>query len=182
MNAQECIRTRRSVRSFTQQPVPWELVAEAVADAACAPSWKNTQIARYTLITDPALLGDIAGRGTMGFEWNSRIIAGAPALVVLSYVRGRSGFEKDGSFSTDKGPGWQMFDAGIAAQTFCLAAWDRGLGTVIMGIYDSACIAQLIGLPEEQEVAALIAVGYPADAPAMPARKPAEQLLRVVKK
>ena len=49
MEALECIKTRRSVRRFTEEPVTPEQVAEAVAAAAYAPSWKNTQIARYIL-------------------------------------------------------------------------------------------------------------------------------------
>lgn len=52
MEALECIKTRRSVRRFTEEPVTPEQVAEVVAAAAYAPSWKNTQIARYILVED----------------------------------------------------------------------------------------------------------------------------------
>jgi butyrate kinase len=44
----------------------------------------------------------------------------------IQYVAKRSGYERDGSFSTSKGEGWEMFDAGIATQTFCLAAHEKG--------------------------------------------------------
>ena len=43
MEALECIKTRRSVRKFTEEPVTREQLAEVVAAAAYAPSWKNTQ-------------------------------------------------------------------------------------------------------------------------------------------
>ena len=46
MEALECIKTRRSVRKFTEQPVDRALLEQIVAAAAYAPSWKNTQIAR----------------------------------------------------------------------------------------------------------------------------------------
>ena len=52
-----------------------------------------------------------------------------------------------------------MFDAGIAVQTFCLAAHEAGLGTVIMGIWDEDGITELLDLPKDQELAALIAIG-----------------------
>jgi nitroreductase len=93
-------------------------------------------------------------------------------------VEKRSGFERDGSCTTSKGSDWEMFDAGIAAQTFCLAANEKGLGTCIMGIFDDAAVAEAINLPEGQKVGALIAIGYPAEEPAAPARKEVEQLVQ----
>ena len=85
--------------------------------------------------------------------------------------------ERDGSFSTVKGASWQMFDAGVATQTFCLAAYEKGLGSVIMGIFDEAKAASLLDIPEERELAALIPVGYPDEAPVAPRRKAVEDLL-----
>jgi nitroreductase len=64
-----------------------------------------------------------------------------------------------------------MFDAGIAAQTLCLAACNEGLGTVIMGIFDENEVASVIGLDSSQSVSALIAIGYPDEQPVMPKRK-----------
>ena len=100
------------------------------------------------------------------------------ALVVLTMIKGRSGYERDGSFSTPLATHWQSFDAGIAAQTFCLSAHALGLGTVIMGIYDPAEVAKVVEIPEGQEVAALIALGHPAQDPQAPARKDVDTLLR----
>lgn len=70
-----------------------------------------------------------------------------------------------------------MFDAGIACQTFCLAAHNAGLGTVIMGIWDEDGITDLLKLPEDQELAALIAVGWPDINPEAPKRKSVNELL-----
>lgn len=53
-----------------------------------------------------------------------------------------------------------------------------GLGTVIMGIYDPAEVAKVVEIPEGQEVAALIALGHPAQDPQAPARKDVDTLLR----
>ena len=52
MEALDCIKTRRSVRKFTDAPVTKEEIEQIVAAAAYAPSWKNTQIARYIVVTD----------------------------------------------------------------------------------------------------------------------------------
>ena len=51
-----------------------------------------------------------------------------------------------------------MFDVGVACQSFCLAAKEQGLGTVIMGIFDEEKITELLEIPPERELAALIAV------------------------
>ena len=115
----------------------------------------------------------------MDFTWNTKIMEGAPVLVVMTMVTGRSGFEKDGSFSTSKETHWQSFDAGIAAQTFCLAAHDLGLGSVILGVIDEAAIKGILNIPEEEEIAALIPLGYPAEEPKAPRRKAVEELLTV---
>lgn len=71
-----------------------------------------------------------------------------------------------------------MFDAGIACQTFCLAAKERGLGTVIMGIFDEDGISGLLDIPSDQELAALIALGYPEEEPNPPKRKATDILLQ----
>ena len=68
-------------------------------------------------------------------------------------------------------------DAGIAAQTFCLAAWERGVGTVITGYFDEEKITRLLNLPENQKVGCVIGLGYPDEEPAAPKRKSVEDLL-----
>ena len=121
----------------------------------------------------------IASDCVLDFTYNANTLSHAPALVALTMVTGRSGFERDGSYSSPLEGHWQSFDAGIAAQTFCLAAHALGLGTVIMGIYDPDKVAKVLSVPEGQTVAALIAIGHPAQDPAAPARKSVEELLSV---
>ena len=70
-----------------------------------------------------------------------------------------------------------MYDAGVASQTFCLAAHEAGLGTVIMGIFDRTEIETLLEIPQDRELVALIPVGYADEAPAAPRRKPVSDLL-----
>ncbi|MDE6891196.1 MAG: nitroreductase family protein [Lachnospiraceae bacterium] len=176
MNAKDCIRERRSIRKFKDQPIDHALLSEIVETASYAPSWKHTQIARYIAV-EGELKDKIAAECTSAYPKNGEIIAKAPMLIAVTFIKGRSGFERDGSFSTSKGSDWQVFDAGIAAQTFCLAAFDKGIGSVIMGIFDEAKAASLLNLPEDRILAALVPVGYPDEEPAAPRRKPVEDLL-----
>ena len=178
MNTLEAIHTRRSIRKYQDKKVPREVLEQIVAAAAYAPSWKNTQIARYHAVEDTGLQKTIAEDCTLGFAHNADILSQAPLVVVLSAKKGRSGMEKDGSCSTSKGESWLMFDAGVAAQTFCLAAWEYGVGSVIMGIFDAEKVAELLHLPEDEEAVALIAVGYPDETPNAPKRKAVEELVQ----
>lgn len=180
MEAIECIKTRRSIRKFTEEAVSHEVMEEIVGVAAYAPSWKNTQVARYIVIEDAGKKSAIAKDCVLGFEYNSKTIEGAPALVVVTMVKNRSGYERDGSYTTSKEDRWEMFDAGIATQTFCLAAHEKGLGTVIMGIFDEAKIEEVIDIPEGQHVAALIAIGHPAITPEAPKRKEVSELVSYI--
>lgn len=176
MDAKECIKGRRSIRKFKETPVDHNLLQEIIETASYAPSWKHSQIARYIAV-EGELKDKIAKECTEMYPPNGTIIANAPVLIALTFIKGRSGYERDGSFTTPKGASWQMFDAGIAAQTFCLAAHDKGLGTVIMGIFDEAKAASYLELPENQELAALIPIGFADEEPVAPRRKPVEDLL-----
>lgn len=176
MTAKECIKSRRSIRKYKDTAVDHALLGEIIETASYAPSWKHTQIARYIAV-EGDLKNKIAKECTEMFPHNGAIIENAPMLIALTYIKGRSGYERDGSFTTAKGGSWQMFDAGIAAQSFCLAAHEKGLGTVILGIFDEAKASSLLELPENQELAAFIPVGYPDEEPVAPKRKTVEDLL-----
>ncbi len=175
MTAKECIKGRRSIRTFSEEPVSHDLIAEVVETASYAPSWKHTQIVRYIAVEGE--LKDKIAACTSAYARNGEIIAAAPMVMVVTIIKGRSGFERDGSFSTHRGEGWQMFDAGVASEAFCLAAHEKGLGTVIMGIFDDDKVAELLELPEGRDVIALIPVGYPAETPTAPRRKPVEEMV-----
>ena len=176
MNVTECLKTRRSIRKYTAEPVDHSVIDSIVSLASYSPSWKNTQITRYIAIEDSSLLAEIADKYTP--EYNSNIIRQVNVLMAVTFKKGRCGYERDGSFTTKKGDRWQMFVVGVACQSFCLAAWDHSLGTVIMGVFDEEGISKLLNLPEDQELAALIAIGHPDIKPDAPKRKSVDELLQ----
>lgn len=177
MDAQTCILTRRSVRKFTDQPVSHELLEQVVSLASYAPSWKNTQISRYIAIESAQTREEIVAQFCPPGTNNPNIIKGCQVLIAQTFIKSRSGFNRDGSYSTDRETGWQHYDCGIAAQTFALAAHELGLATVIMGVFDRKGLEEYLQIPEEQELMALIAVGYPAEIGPAPKRKTVEDLL-----
>lgn len=176
MTAKDCIIGRRSIRKFKPDAIDHSVLEELVATASYAPSWKHTQITRYIAV-EGSLKDQIAKEACDAYPHNGDIINSAPVLMVVSVIKNRSGFERDGSYSTPRKDGWQMYDAGVASQTFCLAAYDKGIGSVILGIFDSEKVASILGVPEDRDVIALIPIGYPDEAPVAPRRKPVEDLL-----
>jgi len=178
MELKEGILGRRSVRKFQDTEITKEQIREIVDLARFAPSWKNTQTVRYVVIYDQEMKAKIA-ENTLGFEYNTKTITRAPAIVLLTSVNGISGYEKDGSFTTSQGTHWQSFDAGIAAQTFMLAAYDLGIATVNLGIFDAEAVKEIAQIPDDQTVATIIAVGVSGVEPGKeaPARKTVDDLV-----
>lgn len=176
MTAKECILGRRSIRKFKADAVDHALLESIVETASYAPSWKHSQTIRYIAI-EGELKNTIGQTCTSTFPNNGRIIENAPLLIAVTVIKNRCGYERDGSFTTDRGDTWQMYDAGVASQTFCLAAYEAGIGTVIMGIFDRDKITSLLEIPDDRELVALIASGYPDEEPAAPRRKAVADLL-----
>ena len=175
MTAKECITGRRSIRRFKPDAVSHELIAQIVETASFAPSWKNTQIVRYIAVEGEKKAA--LAKCTSIYPGNGSIMNQAPMVIAVTAITGRCGYERDGSFYTPKGTGWQMYDAGVASEAFCLAAYEQGLGTVIMGLFDEEEASKVLQLPEGRELVALIPIGYPAEAPNAPKRKTVQELI-----
>ena len=177
MDAIQCLISRRSVREYKDTPLSRQDIENVVEISQMASCWENTQPIRYVAVLDKELKDKIAEECTKKFPWNTENIHEAPALVILCAVKGLSGYEPDGTPSTSKGTHWQSFDAGVAAAHFCLAANALELGTLIMGRYDEGKIKEILRLPDEYDVSAIIAIGYPAVIPAANERKPLKEVL-----
>lgn len=178
MDAIECLISRRSIRKYVQKPVSRQDMENVVEVAQMASSWENTQPIRYVAVMDRELKNRIADEAAEKFPWNTKNIHEAPALMVLCCVKGLSGYEVDGTVSTAKNTHWQSFDAGMAADHFCLAANALGLGTLLMGRYDEEIVKDILSLPEEYEVSCLIAIGSPKEIPAANIRKDIKEVLQ----
>lgn len=177
METMDTILSRRSVRVYEDRPVEKPVLEKVLSAALMAPSWKNTQTAGYILVESREMKEKLMAALP---PYNAKTVSTAPVVVVMTARKGRCGYNRDGSFTTQKGDRWEMFDGGIACQTLCLAAWDQGLGTCIMGIYDEDRLPELLELPEEQYITAVVSMGYPGETPVCPKRKTLEEKVRYV--
>ena len=180
MEFTEAVKGRRSIRKYADKPITKEDIEKIIELTRFAPTWKNSQTARFHVVLNQDIKNQIAEEGTCSFSKNKLNIQNAPALVILTTADGIAGYEKDGSFTTSKGTHWQSFDAGIACQTLCLTAYDKGFGTLIMGIFDEEKIKNIITLPEGESISALIAVGYADEAPNAPKRKEINEIMTII--
>ena len=78
--------------------------------------------------------------------------------------------------SNELGNGWGIYDLGLANENLILKAEEMGLGTLVMGIRDEKKLCELLQIPENETLVSVIAVGYAAVNPKMPARKTLEDV------
>lgn len=180
MNAIEMIMERRSVRNYTNEKVDRDLMKEIVELSRWAPSWANFQVARYTIVDNEQMIQQIYEKGVNGFAYNMNTLKNSKGVMVLSYVKGKSGKIDQANYATNKASQWEMFDAGIACQTFCLAAHAKGVGTCIFGVIDDVAISEIVGLAKDETVAAIITYGFEQGEHAAPTpRKSVEEIMRI---
>ena len=176
MEALECIETRRSVRKYAAKPVDRALVEKLVREAQFAPTWKNAQTTRFNAALSAEAREKVRA-ALPGFNQSSTQNAGA--YLVVSSVTHRAGYERDGSATTPLGEAYTFFDCGATVQTLCLAAHEAGLATLIMGIFDADGLRAALSIPENEVPVAVVALGWPDDAPQMPKRRAPDEVLRV---
>ena len=139
MDVYEAVRTRRSVRNFTNRPVPREALERVLAAAAWAPSGSNIQPWHTYVVTGASLveIRKLAGeRVAAGDRWDEREYEMYPAELKSPYSERKSAFgaQRYGELGIARGDlearqraasaNWNFF--GAPAALFCYI--DRGMG------------------------------------------------------
>ena len=168
MDLIDAIQGRRSIRKYKPDPIPEEVVRKVMEAVRWAPSWANTQCWEVIVARDSKVKSELAGALSKGNPAFSSITE-APIVLVLCGRRGISGYYK-GEAKTEKGD-WLTFDTGLAMQNLCLVAHALGLGTVIVGNFSHRKVAEILGVPQNDEVVVLTPLGYPAAEGIAPKRK-----------
>lgn len=176
MELDTIINTRRSIRKYKNQPIEVEKVEMIIKAAVEAESWKNSQTARYHIITSKELL--IEFKKTCLPEFNQENCKDAPVLIVSTFIKNRSGFERDGIASNELGNGWGCYDLGIHNQNLILKATELGIGSLIMGIRDEKKIRTLLNIPASEIIVSVIALGISDIEPERPKRKNIDEICK----
>ncbi len=172
MEFTELIKVRRSVRSYDGSVVFKDDVRKIVEAAQLAPSWKNSQTARYYVANTPESIEKLAAALP---AFNQESSKGA-ALVVTTFVKDTSGFTA-GTAENELSNKWGAYDLGLANAYFILAAKEYGYDTLIMGIRDAAAIRQTFGIPKTEQIVSVLALGRGTSDGLLKERKPLDEVL-----
>lgn len=153
----ETIRNRRSVRRFTDAPVPDGLILEMLTAACSAPSACNEQPWHFVVVAERSTLVELARRHPYGGP-----VQEAPLCVVVCADM------RLAALTLQAGDFWAQ---GLAAatQNLLLAAAALGLGAVWIGTYPDLArveaVRDVIGAPGHIVPFALVPIGYPRESP-----------------
>lgn len=147
----KAIRSRRSIRRFTSEPVSDEAIQALLEAAMSAPSAGNQQPWEFVVIKDRAVLDAIPS-----VHPHAQMCREAQAAIVVC-----------GNLERDSHRGFWVQDCAAATQNILIAATDRGLGSVWCGVYPREDrvkgLRNLLGLPDDIMPLALIPLGQPAE-------------------
>ena len=155
MSVMETLITRRSYRRFAQKPVPQDVVEDMIEALRLSSSGANRQAVKLIVVQSPEMVAQIQPL----VKWAAYLPPeqGTPKadeqpVMYLAVVQ-------DTSI-----PGDLNTDTGIAMANITLAAWDKGVGSCIMGAINKPAISRLLNITEPDKLAFMIALGYPAHA------------------
>ena len=168
MDVHECIKTRRSMRKYTDDPVSDEKLQKILEAARWAPSWVNLQPWELIIVDQAETKSALADCVPQSNPGRKSILA-APLVLAACGRQGVSG-SYSGKHSTVYGD-WVMFDMGIVCQNICLAAWAEGLGSLHLGLLDHARAGKVLNLPDDLKLYELIPIGFPAKLGTPPKRR-----------
>jgi nitroreductase len=191
----EAMRLRRTVRDFSSEPVPVELVENAIATAGTAPSGAHQQPWTFVLVSDPERKRRIReaaeeeerrsyeGRmpdewlealRPLGTDWRKPHIEDAPYVVVV--FEQVYGLDPDG---TKVKHYYVRESVGIAVGLLLASLHEAGLATLTHTPSPMGFLREILERPENERPFVLIPVGYPADGCTVPAlrRKPLAEIL-----
>ncbi len=145
----ELAKARYSVRSFKDQPIEDEKLNLILEAGRVAPTACNNQPQKiYVAKSEDARKKLASVRSTFD----------APVILVVCYDRTRD-------WKNKLQPGYESgeTDAAIVCTHMMLEAAELGIGSCWVGYFNSDQVSEVLGLPENVTVSALLPIGYPAD-------------------
>lgn len=166
MEVLKAIKTRRSVRSFDDRPLPAEVI-DAIEDAILhSPSGSNAQESHFVIIQDAAQIRRIK-RFAQG-------LSGQPAAVLVLCSNQSEAFTRGGVDSVEV---LRFVNLGIAASYILLTTQSLGVGNCPVRSFHREAIKKILELPCDVEPELLISLGYP-DQPTRPkSSKPVREVI-----
>lgn len=153
MSVMESLSGRRTYRRFEQKAVPQDVVDDIIEALRLSSCGANRQAVRLVIVSSPEMVAKVQ-----------------PLVKWAAYLPPEQGTPKADELPTlyaavvqDTAiPGDLATDTGIALANMTLAAWDKGVGSCIMGAIDKPALTGLLGISEPEKLAFMVAFGYPS--------------------
>jgi len=194
----ERIASRRTVRDFSPEPVPFDLIENAIRAASLAPSGANQQPWRFVAVSNPELKRQIReaaeaeerenyenrfpdewlqALAPLGTDWHKPFLETAPYLIVV--------FRIDYGIAPESSPEarvkhyYVQESVGIASGFLLAALHFAGLATLTHTPSPMGFLARILDRPANERPFLLIPVGYPAPDAQVPCltKKPLDEVL-----
>jgi nitroreductase len=193
------MRTRRTVRDFSSEPVPFELIENAIATAATAPSGANQQPWTFVVVSDSQIkrrireAAEIEERESyehrmseewlealapLGTDWHKPHLEIAPYLIVVFLQA--YGLSTDEDSTPRKIKHYYTSESvGIAVGLLLASLHQAGLATLTHTPNPMAFLSEILDRPANERAFVVIPVGYPADDAQVPAitKKPLSEVM-----
>jgi len=175
----QMMNRRRTVRDFSPEPVPFEIIERAIATAGTAPSGANMQPWRFVVVRDAETKRRIreaaeaeerasyGGRmperwlrhlAPLGTDWHKPFLETAPYLIVvfrIDYLIDEETKETEPTYYASE-------SVGIAVGLLLAALHTAGLATLTHTPSPMRFLSDILGRPKSEKPFVLIPVGYPA--------------------
>ena len=195
----EVMSRRRSIRAFSRESVPWELIENAIRAAGSAPSGANQQPWTFVVVEDPETKQRIrdaaeaeeqesyerrmspewlAALEPLGTDWHKPHMTDAPYLIVV--FEHAYGLRTDAAGATHKVKHYYVRESvGIAVGFLLASLTHAGLATLTHTPNPMGFLRDLLGRPENERAYVVIPVGYPAPDASVPEieKKPLDEIL-----
>lgn len=152
-NLMELLKTRRTYRRFEQKEISQEIIDEILTAARYSSSGMNKQPLSYIVINEPQKVADVFEHtrwaGSLPPELGHPKEHERPVLFIAVIT------------NTDLNPNCDT-DAGLAISNMTLAAWNRGVGSCIIGACNKEKLSDMFGLSDVQKLHSVVAFGYPS--------------------
>jgi nitroreductase len=142
MDVFEAVQKRHSIRAYDSTPISNEKLKKILEAARLAPSAGNIQPWHFIIVTDAEK------RRRLAKARYAKFLKMAPTVIV-------------GCGDQKASPNWYVIDVAIAMQNMVLTATSEGLGTCWIGSFSEDQIREMLKIPENFRVVAILAVGYP---------------------
>ncbi|MFX1519063.1 MAG: nitroreductase family protein [Promethearchaeota archaeon] len=162
MDCEEIIKSRRTIRKFTEEDVSDETVRQIIEAGMLAPSAGNIQSWEFIIVRDKTTKYSLSQEALGQMH-----VLESPVVIVVA-ANTQIAEKRYGSRGRDV---YCFVSTGAAIQNMLLMTVSLGLGAAWVGSFKERAVKEILKLPEDIRPVGIITIGHPAETPDMPKRR-----------